>query len=230
MDPEFVEPWVKGHQWNDQWLTKSVRFSPEDKSTVGRNDLMINQVKAFFGAVPDNLDEFILASQITQAEALKFFVELFRQQKGLKQGILWWNIRDGWPIVSDAVVDYYNTRKLAFYYLQRVQRDVQAICCEADQGQHSIVVVNDTLRPAQGHLEVSRVSDAAKLLNTSFAVDPNGKASVGALPHPAQTEMWRLQWTIEGAGALTNHYLATSTTVDFAQYKIWMDLANLRPA
>jgi len=230
MDPEFVEPWVKGHQWNDQWLTKSVRFSPEDKSTVGRNDLMINQIKAFFGAVPDNLDEFILASQITQAEALKFFVELFRQQKGLKQGILWWNIRDGWPIVSDAVVDYYNTRKLAFYYLQRVQRDVQAICCEAAQGQHSIAVVNDTLRPGRGHLEVSRVSDSSKLFETSFAVEPNGKASIGALPHPAQTEMWRLQWTIEGAGVFTNHYLATSTTVDFAQYKNWMDLAGLKLA
>ena len=107
---------------------------------------------------------------------------------------------------------------------------MQAICCEADQGQHSIVVVNDTLRPAQGHLEVSRVSDAAKLLEISFAVDPNAKATAGALPHPAQTEMWRLQWRIEGAGAYTNHYLATSTIVDFAQYKIWMDLANLRPA
>lgn len=230
MDPEFVEPWVKGHQWNDQWLTKSVRFSPEDKSTVGRNDLMINQIKAFFGAVPGNLDEFILASQITQAEALKFFVELFRQQKGLKQGILWWNIRDGWPIVSDAVVDYYNTRKLAFYYLQRVQRDVQAICCEPAQEQHAIVVVNDTLRTAQGHLELMRVGDSVRLFEASFTVEPNGKATVGALPHPAQTEMWRLQWSIEGAGAFTSHYLATSATVDFAQYKSWMNLAGFLPS
>ncbi len=221
MDPEFVQPWVKGREWNDEWLTKSVRFRPDDKSTVGRNDLMIKQIAAFFGTVPDDLDEFILASQITQAEAMKFFVELFRQQKGVKEGILWWNLRDGWPILSDSIVDYYNTRKLAFYYIQRVQQDVQAICCEEEQGVHKVVVVNDTLKPVSGRLEVSRMGDTTKLLDTSFAVDPNGISTVGALPHPSQTEMWRLKWVTEGLGACTSHYLATTSTVSLEQYKTW---------
>lgn len=228
-DPEFVQPWVKGHQWNDQWLTKSVRSKPEDTSTWGRNDLMINQIKSFFGAVPDDLDEFILASQITQAEAMKFFIELFRQQKGVKEGILWWNLRDGWPIVSDAVVDYYNTRKLAFYYIQRVQHDVQAMCCEAAQGQHSVVVVNDTLKSVRGRLHVSRVGDSATLLDSSFAVEPNGKSRVGSLPHPVQTEMWQLKWATEGFGNYSSHYLATSTTVSLGQYKEWRKVPDLLP-
>jgi beta-mannosidase len=229
LDPEYLNPWVKDHEWNDQWLTKSVRATPTDKSTVGRNDLMINQVKAFFGEVPDNLDDFILASQITQAEAMKFFVELFRQQKGVKQGILWWNIRDGWPIVSDAVVDYYNNKKLAFHYLKAVQRDVQAICCEEAQGQHGVVVVNDTRRAVRGHIEVTRVGDVAKLVDTAFEVQSNGKANVGTLPHPVKTEMWRLKWIPEGMSTCTSHYLATSTTVSFAQYKEWLQVPDLLP-
>jgi beta-mannosidase len=184
---------------------------------------MVNQIKAFFGTCPETLDEFILASQITQAEAMKFFVEIFRQnkgydaEKGQKQGILWWNIRDGWPILSDAVVDYYFRKKLAFHYIQSVQRDVQAICCEEAAGQHAVVVVNDTLKPARGHLEINRAGETARLLDTAFDVETNGKATLGSLPHPARNEMWRLKWTTESIGLHTSHYLAFTPTVNFEE-------------
>ena len=44
-------------------------------------------------------------SQISQAEADKFFIEKFRMGKGHTSGIIWWNIMDNWPQFSDAVVD-----------------------------------------------------------------------------------------------------------------------------
>jgi beta-mannosidase len=231
LDAASVEPWVKDRIWNDEWLTKSVRSTPTDTETVGRNDLMINQIKALFGAVPGDLDNFILASQITQAEAMKFFVELFRQQKGTKQGIIWWNIRDGWPIVSDAVVDYYNTRKLAFYYLQRVQRDVQAICCEMRLGQHEVVVVNDTPKHVRGQLKIASAGKGgAKLLETEFEIAANGKSRVGSLPHPEKAEMWRLDWRVETGGEFTSHYLAASGAVSYEQYKEWRKVPGLLPS
>lgn len=229
MDPKFLHPWVNGWEWNDEWLTKSCRSDREDRSTIGRNDLMVNQIKALFGNCPDNLDEFILASQITQAEAMKFFVEMFRQQKGLKQGILWWNIRDGWPILSDAVVDYYYNRKLAYFYLQSVQRDVQAIVCEETSGKHDVVIVNDTLKPVKGHVTVARAGASAKLLDVAFSVDSNGKASVGSIAHPAKNEMWQIKWSTEGIGDYSSHYLAFQPTVSLAQYKEWMNIPQLLP-
>ena len=235
MDADSVFPWLKGEgyrdgrKWNEQWLTKSCRSTPDDKTTMGRNDLMVNQVKAFFGECPDDLDGFILASQITQAEAMKFFVELFRQQKGHKQGILWWNIRDGWPILSDAVVDYYFDKKLAFYYLQRVQQNVQAICCEEADGKHGVVVVNDTLKRAKGHLEILRAGDSAKLLDLPYDVEPNGKAVVGSLAHPANNDMWQIKWTVEGGAAHNSHYLAFHPTVSLDQYKQWQKIPGLLP-
>jgi len=235
MDPDSVYPWLKGEgylggrKWNEQWLTKSCRSTPDDKTTMGRNDLMVNQVKAFFGECPEDLDGFILASQITQAEAMKFFVEMFRQQKGHKQGILWWNIRDGWPILSDAVVDYYFDKKLAFYYLQRVQRDVQAICCEEADGKHGVVVVNDTLKRAKGHLQILRAGDSAKLLDVPFDVEPNGKAVVGSLAHPANNELWQIKWTLEGGASHNSHYLAFHPTVSLDQYKQWRKIPGLLP-
>jgi beta-mannosidase len=155
---------------------------------------------------------------------------MFRQNKGRKQGILWWNIRDGWPILSDAVVDYYFDKKLAFHYLQRVQRDVQAIVCEEAQGKHAVVVVNDTLKPARGHVEIVRAGDSAKLLEVAFDVEPNGNATIGSLSHPADNEMWQIKWTTEGIGLHTSHYLAFHPTVSLEQYMQWMKIPGLLPS
>jgi hypothetical protein len=91
------------------------------------------------------------------------------------------------------------------------------------------VVVNDTRRAVRGHIEVTRVGDVAKLVDTAFEVQSNGKANVGTLPHPVKTEMWRLKWIPEGMSTCTSHYLATSTTVSFAQYKKWLQVPDLLP-
>lgn len=67
----------------------SVHFS---RKTFDRNNLMLNQVNLLFGEVPTKLDDFVFASQAVQAEAMKFFVELWRGQKfSPKTGIVWWN-------------------------------------------------------------------------------------------------------------------------------------------
>jgi hypothetical protein len=52
--------------------------------------------------------------------------------------------RDNWLVVSDAVMDYYNTRKLAFHYIQRVSGHL--LICRAEtsilKGHGSIRVIN----------------------------------------------------------------------------------------
>jgi beta-mannosidase len=157
---------------------------------------------------------------------MKFFVELFRQQKGVKKGILWWNIRDGWPILSDVVVDYYFEKKLAFLYLQRVQRDVQAICCEAVQGKHAVVVINNTLKPARGRLEIRRAGDSERLLESPFDVEANGMKTLGSFTSPARNEMWKMKWTTDGIDVHTSHYLAFTPPVSFELYKDWMEILD----
>ncbi|MDR1174162.1 MAG: hypothetical protein LBK83_01660, partial [Treponema sp.] len=110
-------PW----QDNDEWLIHAA--SPETGETgpyVYRIELMAKQIKELFGVIPERLEDFVLASQVSQAEAKKFFVELFRTQSH-RSGIMWWNLIDGWPQFSDAVVDYYYNKKLAYYYLRQSQ-------------------------------------------------------------------------------------------------------------
>ena len=45
---------------------------------------------------------------------------------------LWWNLLDGWPQVSDAVVDHYFCKKLAYNYIKRSQ---QPVCLMFDEPQ-----------------------------------------------------------------------------------------------
>ena len=221
-DPEYVHPWIADHQWNDEWQTKCGRARPSSPAP-GRLDVMTKQVGLFFDAVPDDLDNLVLASQICQAEGLKFAIENWRQQKEQKHGILWWNLRDGWPIVSGAIVDFYNTKKLAYHYIQRSQRDVQVICCEAAQGWHGIAVTNDTLLPARGQLKIWNALTKAKLLDLPFEVESNGIKRISQLAHPTQPEMWHLEWNVDGVGTFATHYLATADRVNLAQYKRWME-------
>jgi beta-mannosidase len=120
MRPEQLWPW----QTSEDWLTHAVRPQPESTKYNYRIPLMAKQIENLFGRVPETLDDYVLASQISQAEALKFFIEMFRIEKGRRSGILWWNIRDGWPEISDAIIDYYGRKKLAYFMTQRAQADV----------------------------------------------------------------------------------------------------------
>ncbi len=234
MDAEFVYPWGKDFEWNDQWQTKAVRSHPFSDEQIKRNDLMINQIKCVFGEVPTDLDRFILASQIVQAEAKKYFVEFWRMSKFDRAGILWWNLRDGWPVISDAVVDYCYNKKLAYHYLKRVQTDVCVMIGDARDGlprergisrgkQHPVVVVNDTLREVAGTMAIRDADSGEILLRKSFFVEKNGKSGEGFVPASSETKLWLIEWQVDGE-KFTNHYLAYQPTIALDEYLKWLPL------
>ncbi|MGE5532073.1 MAG: glycosyl hydrolase 2 galactose-binding domain-containing protein [Bacteroidota bacterium] len=224
MDPEHLWPW----QDNEQWLTHAVRPLPQMTNYNYRIPLMGEQIEVLFSEIPDNLDDYILASQISQAEAKKFFVERFRSGKWQRTGILWWNLRDGWPIISDAIVDYYGSRKLAYEYLKRVQADVCAICDEAADGRHTVHVVNDTLKQAAGHLTVRDLDSGTVLFDSDYTVATNDRLEVGSIPAATQAAMWVLEWTANGQ-AFRNHYLAGPRPFKLDHFRHWLASLELAP-
>jgi beta-mannosidase len=226
-DPDYVYPWVKVHEWNDEWLTKSVRWNPDSNEYGGRNDLMINQLRNLFGTVPTNLDDFVAASQITQAEAMKFFIEFWRHDKWQRSGIIWWNLRDGWPIISDAVVGYYNRKKLAYEYIKRVQTNVVVLCAEPVDGKHSVYAVNDTLHPVMGHLRIHDADTDHPLLETDFKVEANDKVIAGQVPAADKPEMWLIEWQLSDGSKFRNHYLAGKPPIRLEDYRRWLPKLGL---
>ena len=217
MEPAFVWPW----QNNEQWLTHATRPHPSVTSYNYRIPLMAKQTAVLFAAVPENLDDFILASQISQAEADKFFIEFSRSRKWQRTGILWWNVRDGWPIISDAVVDYYGRKKLAYYYIKRVQADVCAMCGEPQAGHHPLVMVNDTLADAGGHVVVRDADSHQVIFDSDYHVNRNGRELVGSIPQSNQPAMWLIEWTVAGQ-KFQNHYLAGPRPFKLDGYKRWL--------
>jgi len=131
-------PW----QGNADWLVHAA--SPQvdfDGPYAYRIGLMARQAELLVGpGCQASLNDFALASQLSQAEAMKFFIERFRSQRGRRTGLIWWNIMDGWPQFSDAVVDYYGEKKLAFYAIAASSRPLQLMVDEEGR----LLALNDT--------------------------------------------------------------------------------------
>ena len=209
------DPW-KDYHWNREW-----QFKASDPWIDGfgfrRNSLMTNQLKIMFGEVPTDLDDFILASQIVQAEAMKTFVELFRSQKFTKKnGLIWWNVRDGWPQISDAVVDYYGGKKRAYYAIRNSQHN-QLVMVRDDQ---KVVAVNDTLNPVTGKVRIADRESGKDLLEKSYSVPANAAAEIGVV---AWSGRGILDIAYEQGGEEhMNWFLYGEPPFDFKKVKEWM--------
>jgi beta-mannosidase len=225
-DQEFVYPWTSDGKWNDEWQTKAVRAHPKSTTMDGRNDLMIQQVKVLFGDVPKDLDQFIFASQAVQAEAMKFFIEFWRIDKFRKTGIIWWNLRDGWPIISDAVVDHYNSKKLAYYFIRQVQHSVCVMIGDPKEGKHPVVAVNDTRVEQSGSVVVRDADTGETLFSASFVIPVNGKTVVGNIAERAKQSMWLVDYSI-GKERYSNHYLNGDAPFRLGDYQRWYKELNI---
>ncbi len=219
--PGKVYPWTGDFEWNDEYVTKAVRKWKEDTDRdARRNDLMTKQIRILFGDVPTDLDDFIFASQSVQGEALKYFIELFRSGKfDTRTGILWWNIRDGWPIISDAVTDWYFRPKRAYRYIKQAQTDVCVMICDAEDGSHPIVAVNDTRQPARCRITVRDASSGRIVWKGSTRLDANGRAEAARLKHPEGQGIWLIEYSVDGAAPSFNHYLYGDPPFSLSDYR-----------
>ena len=217
MEPEYLWPW----QDNEQWLTHAVRPHRNMTAYNYRIKLMGSQIEVLFQSIPDNLDDYVLASQISQAEAKKFFIERFRSDKFRRTGILWWNLRDGWPEISDAIVDYYGGKKLAYDYIKHVQYDVCVIVGEPEEGQHPVYAVNDTLVAAEGWATIRDADSGTILFETNYEVEANGRTQIGSVPVAEIASMWIIEWSV-GGQTFQSHYLAGPRPFVLEDYKRWL--------
>ena len=222
MTPDCVYPWTHDFQWNEEWLTKSVRRFPELGQTNDRNNLMLNQISIVFGEVPRKLEDFIQASQSVQAEAMKFFVELWRGHKFEgRNGIIWWNLRDGWPLISDAVTDYWNSKKKAYYYIRNVQKDVCCMICDAENG-YELIAVNDTPVGQNGEVKVTDVESGRVIYENHFMVPENGRTVLTLLAEERGQGMYCIDYKV-GGEVFKNHYLYGKPPYKLENYLRWVN-------
>jgi beta-mannosidase len=216
ISPDKLWPW----QDNDEWIIHAA--SPEiggNGPYVYRIGLMAKQIKELFGVIPGNLEDFVLASQISQAEAKKFFVELFRIQSH-RSGIIWWNLIDGWPQFSDAVTDYYYNKKLAYYYLRQSQQPL--ILTFAEPGDWELPLCASNLcgkGPLEFSYQVRDFVSGEKVLAGTGACNDQETFELAALPYSqGEKRIYLIEWQ-SGVYSGKNHYLAGNPPFELSFYK-----------
>lgn len=218
LDEEHLWPW----QENSQWVTHAADSTPGGGPYKYRVKLMADQIGELFGITPRNLEEFALASQISQAEAKKFFVEITRLKKWRRTGVLWWNVIDCWPQFSDAIVDYYFGKKLAYWYLRRVQQPVCVMVDEPDNWHVRVVAGNDSRQPAAGSYRVWDADGGQTLLEGRFHTDANANRDLGRIRvSRGEHRLFLIEWEVAGR-KYGNHYLLGTPPVPFARYREWL--------
>lgn len=213
--PERVWPYRN----NPEWTLHSSNQEGKDHRVI----LMENQVRQLFGEVMSDIDDYVLASQISQAEAKKFFIEHMRVNRPRKTGIIWWNAIDGWPQMSDAIVDYFYNKKLAYYYVKTSQAPFVIAADEISNWQLPIVACNDTLREISGELKIIDAESSELLLKCDFTSPANTSTMIAALPiFYSEHRFFILEWrTDDGEGR--NHYVCGYPPLSFDRYKSFLE-------
>ncbi len=187
---------------------------------------MSKQIGELFEQIPDNLTDFAFASQAVQAEAKKFFIERFRTGKWRRTGILRWNLMDGWPQFSDAIVDYYFNKKLAYTFIKNVQADICVSISEPEGWEQSVVICNDT--PNDANLSV-RIYDI-DTDETVFEKEAVGRAAnstaIGGFAYPRSRQRF-LVIKLTGGACGTNHYLSGEPPFSLEEYRGWLERAGI---
>jgi beta-mannosidase len=228
-DPDSVRRFISaGALWppspdNAEWnLHSTWPTAPFEHQRVA---LMSNQIRELFGTVPDNLDDYAFASQCVQAEALKFFVEWFRAGMWRRTGILWWNLADGWPQFSDAVIDYYGREKLACAYLRRAQQPLHLILREPAAWRQELVASNVGREPTRLTRFSVRDAETGEILleGTDAPVPGDAVTVLGTVPFSAGTKRFLLlDWESDTYGPARSHYLAGHPPFALADYRRWL--------
>ena len=111
---------------------------------IGANGKIISYLSQTY-RYPNDFGTFIYASQLLQAEAIRFAVEHMRRNRGRCMGSLYWQLNDIWPGASWASIDYFGRYKALQYAAGRFYAPVMISCRETGETttRYSVVLQRD---------------------------------------------------------------------------------------
>ncbi len=203
---------------NDEWLyhcTSPEPFNKKHEQPFAHFvDLISKNVVELFGVMPDNLDDYILQSQIFQAEGFKYFIEKFRTEKDSKNGVIWWNLINGFPQIDNGVVDYYYNKKPAYEYIKRIQEPVCFMVGERD-GKIALYAANDTFEAFKAEYCVTD-TEGNVICDGNIRIDADGLIKLYEFEKSSQ-KMLIIKWKYNGKECI-NHYLLSDKIIDYKKY------------
>ena len=208
---------------NPVWDAHNTDYMPRGGRGYNRIQLMQDQVDLLFGQVPQDIHDFARLSQISQAEAKKFFIERTRIKKWRRTGVIWWNMLDGWPQISDAVVDYYYAKKLAYYYIKRVQRPIAVMMDETVDWGHQVILGNDSRESKRVQYKIWD-GDTGEVCLAGECLSPaNENVVLGTIRELAgRQRLYLITWEADGR-TFGNHYISGYPAYDAKKMLQWVE-------
>ncbi|NJP40537.1 glycoside hydrolase family 2 protein [Oscillospiraceae bacterium HV4-5-C5C] len=124
---------------------------------------------------PADLELLVYASQLMQADAIRYGVEHWRRNRGRCMGAIYWQLNDIWPVASWASIDYYGRWKALHYAAKRFFSPVLISCEEVGETDQRLAVVSEAISPLKftARLAVSNESREPVSGQVSWALRNN---------------------------------------------------------
>ncbi len=171
---------------------------------------------------PSEFGTMLYASQLLQAEAIRYGVEHLRRNRNENRcmGALYWQLNDIWPVASWASIDYFGRYKALQYVAKRFFAPVMISCAEIGETttrpyvimqpdffdystQARLSVTNETIKAVIGFVKWELRSADSKILQS-------GQENITV---PALSSVW-LDNIDFNKTDVENNYLSYSFTVD----------------
>ncbi|WP_138493072.1 beta-mannosidase [Paenibacillus pinistramenti] len=115
---------------------------------------------------PKDFDSLLYASQLIQAEGLRYGVEHWRRNRGRCMGAVYWQLNDCWPVASWSSIDYFGRWKALHYTAKRFFAPVMVSACEEGTSV-SLHVTNETKEAVRGQLVWKLMNPHSEVLQQS---------------------------------------------------------------
>ncbi|WP_243062241.1 glycoside hydrolase family 2 protein [Humibacter sp. RRB41] len=189
--PRFVSEF--GFQGPPAWstLTRVVHDQPLDPygpqmlvhQKAESGNLKLELGMAAHLPTPRTIEDWHWATQLNQAQAIRFGVEHFRSLTPHNTGTILWQLNDDWPVVSWAAVDFDEHRKPLWHAMRDAYAPRLATIQPRDGGL-SLVLVNDAADAFTGTALVRRVAFGGSVL-AEVGIEANvGARGVTTIPLP----------------------------------------------
>ena len=175
----------------------------------GANGRIVNYLSKTY-LYPGRFSTLLYASQLLQADAIRYGVEHWRRNRGRCMGAIYWQLNDIWPVASWSSIDYYGRWKALHYYAKRFFAPVMLSCeenCETNNRTSVVMepsdnistarlsVANETMFPVKGIVHWSLRDPMSRVLSSGSE----------AVEVPKLSSVWLDEMDFSSTDFLRNH-------------------------
>ncbi|WP_251389936.1 beta-mannosidase [Mediterraneibacter agrestimuris] len=161
----------------------------------GANGKIMNYLQQTY-LYPTSFEVLLYASQLLQADAIRYGVEHFRRNRGRCMGAIYWQLNDCWPVISWASIDYCGRWKALHYAAKRFFAPLMLSCQEegmmtqeADMNrEHFVFEKSIRLNVANETMEEKKVVISWAVRNSKAEIIRDGGRQT--ITVPALTSVW----------------------------------------